>query len=299
VGQPHGTTPGAWLSQLSAGDAALLRGTGFTPVGFVTGASVWSVGFQWGQGWRGKVGELPKGFYQLYPCPHIADRSSHVAGLGRYGGREGRWNTHEGHEPGINWEHTKYQEAVTVAFGSACKHMLDSATALRAHGVIDVRVEQRRGEGAGQLVEFSLTGTAVAHKSSPPLAVPFAAAVTVAERLELLAVGWAPAAVVMGGAAVEAERGCATRIAQAGMLGRLSQYSDAIDQARSLAVERLEDASRGFGESVLGCKIEEHFSSALHGVGAEVVVTGTAVRQSKKLAMASSGPRHVVKLGRR
>jgi uncharacterized protein YbjQ (UPF0145 family) len=177
--------------------------------------------------------------------------------------------------------------------------MLAGATALGAHGVVDVQVDQRRAEGAGQLVEFSLTGTAVAHEASPPLAVPFAAAVTVAELLELLAAGWAPAAVVMAGAAVEAERGCATRIAQAGMLGRLSQYSDAIDQTRSLAVERLADAARGLGESVLGCKLEEHFSSALHGVGVEVVVTGTAVRQSKRLAMASSDPWHVVKLGRR
>jgi|SRR5581483_5774444 len=297
-----------WTSTLSSADAAALATTGFVPAGFVTAASVWSVGFQWGQGVRGKFGRRPPGFSHLYPCSHVQSswygrgysryRWGPGAGKGAYAGWSGRFNTPDGHEPGINWEHNKYQEAVTAAFDSAYSSLLDRIQELGAHGAIGLVIDQTPVAGGDQLIEFSLWGTAVRHPSAPAISLPFATNLRAPDIVKLLRTGLAPAGVVMGAAAIEAERGCDTRFAESGMVGDVRQYADAIDQARAMAVGRMEQRAAQVGEAIIGCEIDEHLHPQRHSYGAQLTVVGTAVRSFKPPSRSSAKPMTYLSLSR-
>lgn len=249
---------GAWTSDLSTSEMALISSLGLQPLGLVMGSAIYRLAGQWGQSyWNQGWG----GWARQYPCPH-----------GWY---------HDDARTGFNWEHVLHEQGLLEARGLAMARLEEEAVGLGAHGVAGVRLTFRRMEGTFDVIEFQAIGTALRRSGRPPLQRPFTSHLSGQELAKLLLRGYVPARLVMGVASVEVDPGCGMEWNMGSWSNvEVDQISDGIQQARELAIRHLAAEARDAGDLVLGVSVDY----GLHELPGEarlveLMALGTAVRR--------------------
>lgn len=214
-------TPGHFFtSDLSSNEIALTREAGFDALGQVMGSSVYHTGWQWMPAWSGSSSELSTLTQAFYHARHLA--------LGR---------------------------------------LQMEAAALRATGVIGVRLERHSYEWGTGLLEFAAIGTAIREADLPPGSAdanPFLSDLSGQEFWQLRRGGYRPVGIAVGNCSYYQVPTWSTRnTMRGGWLGggwanqELTDYTQALYNARSLAMERMEDEARSVGaEGIVGADVE-------------------------------------------
>ena len=164
----------------------------------------------------------------------------------------------------------------------AMTRMEEEADQLGADGIVGVRLEIGRYDWGADLAEFIAVGTAVRHRGGElhraPNGRPFASDLSGQDFATLLCAGYRPVGMVMGN--------CVYHVGRQGMLASLKQlgrnvempnYTQALYEARELAMERMQTEADGLESAgIVGARIVERS----HGWGSHVIeffAIGTAV----------------------
>jgi uncharacterized protein YbjQ (UPF0145 family) len=235
-----------WSANLSVAEFAAVGAVGFSPVGFVIGASVYRFGTQ------------VAGRYLAYKPSYGLTGSKKVASFGWMPGRAsvrapkawtgGYQETYPcrhgpgGHVPGFNYEDATFTNSIADAYDLARDRLRQDAARLGAQGVVGVRTEIRPPTllgSAAPATEIRLTGTAVRAQGTGDLATPFTSHLSGQAFAKLLLSGWIPADMVIGLGAVRSFFGCVGDISDPRGKMEFTQRSDAMQICRELAIERL------------------------------------------------------------
>src|ERR1700759_3785507 len=155
----------------------------------------------------------------------------------------------------------------------AMTRMEEEADQLGADGIVGVRLDIGRYEWGADLAEFIAVGTAVRHRGGElhraPNGRPFTSDLSGQDFATLLRVGYRPVGLVMGN--------CVYHVARQGMLASLKQvgrnvempnYTQALYEARELAMERMQRQAAGRqAGGIVGARINE----GSHGWGSHVI----------------------------
>ncbi len=156
----------------------------------------------------------------------------------------------------------------------ALNRVQQEAALLGAHGVIDVKLQFSTrpvsGEGGGELLEYSATGTAVRMTQGKPPPRPFLCNLTASEFWTLRRAGYRPCGIALGACVWYHVATPALRQLRASRMGRgpvenmeFVEYSAAVQETRQLANDRLrQDATQGLGEGVVGLYLDTRLSAA-------------------------------------
>lgn len=290
---------GAWTSDLSVAELALIRRCGFEPLGLVMGTTIYQINAQWGYSsysayWRSWGG---RGLFETFPCPH---RTAPMGVSVLFGGYQ---HGYAERVTGINWEHVQYRNGVLAARDLAMSRLSQEAMALNAHGIVGVRVLVRHVGGAGRGLEFTVIGTAVHRPGAPPVPWPFTCHLSGQGFAKLLSIGLVPTALVFGIGVVECDPGCGTEWLERSWSNvELAQFSRGIAASRRLADEQMRAAGAG-GEGIVGVELrfQQHHLARLGGGHLyETMALGTAVRRfAVPEASVSAAPLTMVRLSDR
>ena len=220
-------TPGhIFTSDLSVNELSLVRQAGYEPLGQVMGSSVYHVGWQ----------NMPYGYWSSW------------------GGTSG--------------EMTVLTEAFYNARHLAINRLQQEAALLGATGVVGVRLERREYEWGMGLLEFAAIGTAIRESDlaagGAPGSAPFVSDLSGEEFWMLRQSGFRPVGFVVGNCTYYCVPTWATRsVTTGGFFGgswqntELTDYTQSLYSARSLAMDRMEHAAASLGASgVVGADIE-------------------------------------------
>ncbi len=155
----------------------------------------------------------------------------------------------------------------------AMTRMEEEADQLGADGIVGVRLDIGRYEWGADLAEFIAVGTAVKHRGGElhraPNGRPFTSDLSGQDFATLLRAGYRPVGLVMGN--------CVYHVGRQGMLASLKQlgrnvempnYTQALYEARELAMERLQrEADELEANGIVGARIVERS----HGWGSHVI----------------------------
>jgi uncharacterized protein YbjQ (UPF0145 family) len=164
----------------------------------------------------------------------------------------------------------------------AMTRMEEEADQLGADGVVGVRMEIGRYDWGPDLAEFIAVGTAVKHREGvlhrAPTGRPFTSDLSGQDFAALLRAGYRPTGLVMGNCVYHvARQGMMQTLRQAGRNVEQPQFTQALYEARELAMERLQnEADELQSEGIVGARIIERS----HGWGSHVIeffAIGTAV----------------------
>src|SRR6201986_1826772 len=166
----------------------------------------------------------------------------------------------------------------------AMTRMEEEADQLGADGIVGVRLEIGRYDWGADLAEFIAVGTAVRHRDGvlhrTPSGRPFTSDLSGQDFSTLLRAGYRPAGLVMGNCVYHvAHRGMMQSMRQTGQNVELEQYTQALYDARELAMERMQKEAEAIGDGVLGI-VEVKLHENNHGWGSHVIeffAIGTAV----------------------
>src|SRR6201997_2746284 len=127
----------------------------------------------------------------------------------------------------------------------AMTRMEAEADALGADGIVGVRLDVGRYEWGADMAEFIAIGTAIKHKGGKvhraPNGRPFTSDLSGQAFWTLLQTGKRPVGLVMGNCVYHvAHRGMMQSIRQTGQNVELEQYTQALYDARELAMERMQ-----------------------------------------------------------
>jgi uncharacterized protein YbjQ (UPF0145 family) len=231
-----------FTSDLSVNEFLLVREAGFRPVGLVLGSSVYHVGLQ-------------------------------VA----------RW--------GRNMEMDRLTQAMYHARELAMTRMEAEANELGADGIVGVRLEIDFKEFGSDLAEFVAIGTAVIAEEPPPgsggtggtwrnnRGLPFTSDLSGQDFWTLVQAGYAPLGMVMGTCVYHiAHRGPFATLATAGTNVEIEQYTEALYDARELAMSRMQAEAEGLAaEGIVGVQLLS-LPHRWGGHTTEFFAIGTAVR---------------------
>jgi uncharacterized protein YbjQ (UPF0145 family) len=192
------------------------------------------------------------------------------------GYQQSRWSA--------NQEMTVLTQAMYAARDLAMTRMEEEAEQLAADGIVGVRLEVGRHDWGADMAEFIAIGTAIRHKGGKlhraPSGRPFTSDLSGQAFWTLMQTGKRPVGLVMGNCVYHvAHRGMVQSMRQLGRNVELEQYTQALYDARELAMERMQKEAEGIGGGVLGIvevKLREHN----HGWGSHVIeffAVGTAV----------------------
>jgi uncharacterized protein YbjQ (UPF0145 family) len=230
-----------FTSDLSVNEFLLVREAGFRPLGLVLGSSIYHVGLQFG-----------------------------------------RWTK--------NMELDVLSQAMYHARELAMTRMEAEAEALGADGIVAVRLEIDFKEFGHELAEFVAIGTAVradeAHARTPDgfswrnnKDLPFTSDLSGQDFWTLVQAGYAPLGLVMGTCVYHiAHQRMAQKIATVGNNVEIPQYTEALYEARELAMSRMQAEAEALGaEGIVGVQL---LSLPHHWGGhtTEFFAIGTAVR---------------------
>ena len=211
--------------------------------------------------------------------------------------REGRLRTvglvvgssiyHVGYQFGSlrqNQELDVLSQAMYQARELAMTRMEEEADQLGADGVVGVRLDIGRYEWGADMAEFIAIGTAIRHKEGKlhraPNGRPFTSDLSGQAFWTLMQTGKRPVGMVMGSCVYHvAHRGMMQSIRQTGQNVELEQYTQALYDARELAMERMQKEAEAIGDGVLGI-VEVKLHENNHGWGSHVIeffAVGTAV----------------------
>jgi uncharacterized protein YbjQ (UPF0145 family) len=227
-----------FTSDLTVNEFLLVKEAGFHPLGLVLGSSIYHVGMQ-----------------------------------------VGRWSK--------NQEMTTLSQAMYHARELAMSRMEAEANLLGADGIVGVRLDVEIKEWGGDIAEFIAVGTAVKAELDNPLGTewrnnkkqPFTSDLSGQDFWTLIQSGHAPLGMVMGTCVYHiAHRGLATVLNNAGRNVELPQFTQALYDARELAMERMQtEAEQLEAEGIVGVALHQRN----HSWGAhtpEFFAIGTAVR---------------------
>jgi uncharacterized protein YbjQ (UPF0145 family) len=165
----------------------------------------------------------------------------------------------------------------------AMSRMRAEASAMKADGIVGVKLTIKRLEWDDQLLEFIAIGTGVVHGMGHQGfrahdGGPFTSDLSGQDFWSLLHSGYRPVEMVMGSCVYHvAHRGMFSTIARAGQNVELENFTAAMYEAREIAIERMQhEAAAAKAEGVVGVDIHE----GSHGWQTHVIeffAIGTAV----------------------
>jgi uncharacterized protein YbjQ (UPF0145 family) len=179
-------------------------------------------------------------------------------------------------------EMTVLSEAMYSARQLAMTRMEEEADQLGADGVVGVRLDIGRYEWGQDMAEFIAIGTAVKHRDGvlhrAPNGRPFTSDLSGQDFWTLLRTGHRPVGMVMGSCVYHvAHRGMLQSMAQTGRNVELSNFTQALYDARELAMERMQTEATAIGaEGIVGVQLQE----TSHGWGSHTIeffAIGTAI----------------------
>ena len=156
----------------------------------------------------------------------------------------------------------------------ALDRVQQEAALLGAHGVVDVKLQFRTrsvsGEGGGEILEYSATGTAVRMTQGEPPPRPFLCNLSASEFWTLRRAGYRPCGIALGACVWYHAASPALIRLRGARMGRgpvenqeFAEYSAAVQETRRLADDRLrQDAAQGMGEGVVGLYLNTKLSAA-------------------------------------
>ncbi|HEY5194537.1 MAG TPA: heavy metal-binding domain-containing protein [Solirubrobacteraceae bacterium] len=183
-------------------------------------------------------------------------------------------------------EMTVLSEAMYGARQLAMTRMEEEADQLGADGVVGVRLDIGRYEWGQDMAEFIAIGTAVKHREGvlhrAPNGRPFTSDLSGQDFWTLLRTGHRPVGMVMGSCVYHvAHRGMLKSIAQTGRNVELSNFTQALYDARELAMERMQSEAQTLSaEGIVGVDLQEKS----HGWGSHTIeffAVGTAIVPSE------------------
>jgi uncharacterized protein YbjQ (UPF0145 family) len=183
-----------------------------------------------------------------------------------------------------NQELDVLSQAMYQARELAMTRMEEEADQLGADGIVGVRLDIGRYEWGADMAEFIAIGTAIRHKEGKlhraPNGRPFTSDLSGQAFWTLMQTGKRPVGMVMGSCVYHvAHRGMMQSIKQTGRNVELEQYTQALYDARELAMERMQKEAEDIGDGVLGI-VEVKLHENSHGWGSHVIeffAIGTAV----------------------
>src|ERR1700712_731100 len=164
----------------------------------------------------------------------------------------------------------------------AMNRMEEEADELGADGIVGVRLDIGRYEWGENLAEFIAIGTAVKHREGvlhrAPNGRPFTSDLSGQDFWTLLNTGYRPVGMVMGSCVYHvAHRGMLQSLRQSGRNVELPNFTQALYDARELAMERMQAEAEGLkAEGIVGVQLSERN----HGWGSHVIeffALGTAI----------------------
>jgi uncharacterized protein YbjQ (UPF0145 family) len=181
-----------------------------------------------------------------------------------------------------NQEMNVLTQAMYHARELAMTRMEEEANALGADGIVGVRLEVTRHEWGESLAEFVAIGTAIRARSGQTYrnvrGLPFTSDLSGQDFWTLLRTGYRPVGMVMGNCVYHvARQGVGQWFKQVGQNVEMTNYTQALYDARELAMERMQaEAISLRAQGVVGAQIHERS----HGWGSHVIeffAVGTAV----------------------
>ena len=185
-----------------------------------------------------------------------------------------------------NWSQNQEMEVLSQAMYQARElsmtRMEEEADQLGADGIVGVRLEVGRYEWGQSMAEFIAIGTAVKHREGvlhrAPNGRPFTSDLNGQDFWTLLRSGYRPVGMVMGSCVYHvAHQGIRQMFKQAGQNVELPNYTQALYDARELAMERMQyEAQQVQAEGIVGVQLQERS----HGWGSHVIeffAVGTAI----------------------
>ncbi|HTN25734.1 MAG TPA: heavy metal-binding domain-containing protein [Solirubrobacteraceae bacterium] len=182
----------------------------------------------------------------------------------------------------ISEEMTVLSEAMYAARELAMTRMEEEAEQLGADGVVAVRLEVSRYDWGEHMAEFIAIGTAIKHREGElhraPNGRPFTSDLSGQDFWTLLRSGHRPVGMVMGSCVYHvAHRGMFQAMKQAGQNIELPNFTQALYDARELAMERMQAEAEALqAEGIVGVQLTE----GSHGWGSHVIeffAIGTAI----------------------
>jgi uncharacterized protein YbjQ (UPF0145 family) len=173
-------------------------------------------------------------------------------------------------------------QAMYSARHLAMTRMEEEADQLGADGIVGVRLDIGRYEWGANMAEFIAIGTAVKHREGvlhrAPNGRPFQSDLSGQEFWTLLRTGHRPVGMVMGSCVYHVgRRGPLRTIAQTGRNVELPNFTQALYDARELAMQRMQtEAQELQAEGIVGVSLSEKS----HGWGSHVIeffALGTAI----------------------
>ena len=164
----------------------------------------------------------------------------------------------------------------------AMTRMEEEADQLGADGVVGVRLDVSRYEWGAEIAEFIAVGTAVRHREGvlhrAPNGRPFTSDLSGQDFYTLLKAGYRPLGLVMGTCVYHvAHQGLGGFIKKIGQNMEMPNYTQALYDARELAMERMQAEAEGVqAEGIVGVQLVE----GSHGWDKHVIeyfAVGTAV----------------------
>jgi uncharacterized protein YbjQ (UPF0145 family) len=233
-----GQATSLFTSDLSVNEFLLVREAGFRPLGLVLGSSIYHVGIQLG-----------------------------------------RWSQ--------NRELEQLSQAMYHARELAMTRMEAEADALGADGIVGVRLDIEFKEFGSDLAEFIAIGTAVLGDGPPPTGgtwrnnhnQPFTSDLSGQDFWTLIQAGYAPLGMTMGTCVYHiAHQRFWQAMGNIGQNVEIPQYTEALYDARELAMSRMQAEAEQFGaEGIVGVQMLSN-THRWGGHTTEFFAIGTAVR---------------------
>ncbi|HTU95257.1 MAG TPA: heavy metal-binding domain-containing protein [Solirubrobacteraceae bacterium] len=173
-------------------------------------------------------------------------------------------------------------QAMYSARHLAMTRMEEEADQLGADGIVGVRLDIGRYEWGANMAEFIAIGTAVKHRGGvlhrAPNGRPFQSDLSGQEFWTLLRTGHRPVGMVMGTCVYHVgRRGPMRTMAQTGRNVEMPNYTQALYDARELAMQRMQSEAQELGAAgIVGVTLTERS----HGWGSHVIEffsIGTAI----------------------
>lgn len=181
-----------------------------------------------------------------------------------------------------NQEMEVLTQAMYHARELAMTRMEEEADLLGADGIVGVRLTVNRYAWGEHLAEFMAIGTAIRHRQGERYRThddrPFTSDLTGQDFWTLLRAGYRPVSLVMGTCVYHvAHQGLLQSIGQIGRNVEMQNYTQAIYDARELALSRMQaEAEAEAAEGIVGAQVKE----SSHGWGSHVIeffAVGTAI----------------------
>lgn len=185
---------------------------------------------------------------------------------------------------GANQEMTTLSQAMYHARELAMARMKEEARDMGADGIVGVRLTVKRLEWDQNILEFMAIGTGVVHAKGHDGfkgvgGMPFTSDLSGQDFWTLLQAGYRPLELVMGSCVYHvAHQGLLKSLGQIGRNVEMVNFSQALYDAREIAMERMQDEAMTAGaEGVVGMELHEGSHNWQPHV-IEFFAVGTAVK---------------------